>query len=1295
MKKLFLATLLQFLTVIVFGQSNHHVSITGHTNVTGYGCHNGTVDLTLSSPGDPGAIENERGDAVFLWGYQSGYTWTDLSPGHHFFRDHYNLNNDTVGITITQPANSGFFTMTKTNPGPGCNNGSITITFHPNGSCWSSDNGLYYNLLVGCCSEGLSFSDKVVRNDLRAGTYFTYVQARAPYNSADTLLTIELNDATSSKGNVDVCSKTVTHSSNDCNVTEWSANVNGQAYGPFQNSDKSKPIEINPDILVNGGKVKWTITDNGGFTVTDSITFDSPSPAFCELQPFIIQNPRNGDFNGSIRVGFKFTAESGICAPKAPTNDGWRATIEGVTKYGAGDAPIDFDGIGAGVHHISATNFMLIFHEDGSKDTSFLCSNEATQELINQDIADFDHDGIADEFDPDDDNDGAQDENDAFPFEPHEQADFDGDGIGDNADADDDNDGDPDATDCGDNAPAFNSNTVWFQDMDGDGFAGESVTQCLQPIGNGWSITIPGHPEKDCKDDPAFDNNNSKAVTTHPGAIETCNLNDDDCNGFEDDVEIDKPTVAATDGEFLCEDVGSIHLLASNPALQCQNINGHWSVEASDPNAGIINELPFQTFDVFVTGFGPGDHTYHWHVTNGNPAMDFDTSITIHIAPALSLDGVVITSSIDGKTPIRVFPNGVSVMNLEICPGQSITFNATGGTLNDDGSYFWIDNIGSILFAGDTYTVTPTVTSVNYDIRIMTPVQTTGNACERTNQVTFAHVIILPNQNWYPDSDGDGFGDQNAVALIDCHAPTTILNPVTNNSDCNDNNPNINPNNPLTANAGADQKVCTNTSTLAATNPSAGQGAWSIISGTGNFSNIHSNTSGVTGLSAGDNIFQWTVTSGNCITFDDVTVNYGQITPFTIAANGPTTFCTGGSVILSPSLSVAGLSYQWKSPPGTTIPGSTNPSLTVTTTGNYQLVVRTANGCTLASGNSIVVTVGNNIAPTVNIAANGPTTFCPAGSVRLSVTNFVNGYAYNWFRGNTNIGSGSSILVNIGGNYKCQVSTTCGRANSNTISVSVQAINTSLNQTGSISICDGTVLGLQVANNPGYNYIWYRDGWPTSGGNSRNFDVTLPGSYFVIVYIPGSLCSATSQTVTVTINALPVVTVTPPGPINKCQRTTFTLNATANQNVNFQWKRDTRNVGNGGTTFSSATPGNYSVVATNQVTRCQGISNVVTVNNVCREEGVAGQSTFGESFIHLYPNPAIDKIHYEISSANESATLYLFNVIGQQMFFKSIQTDVNGEVEGDLDLSKLPAGIYLLQTETERGEVMQQKFVKE
>ena len=76
---------------------------------------------------------------------------------------------------------------------------------------------------------------------------------------------------------------------------------------------------------------------------------------------------------------------------------------------------------------------------------------------------DSDGDGLANDLDPDDDNDGVADVQDAFPLEPGETADADGDLIGDNMDADDNGDGVPD--DANGNGVA----DCEEMDLDGDG----------------------------------------------------------------------------------------------------------------------------------------------------------------------------------------------------------------------------------------------------------------------------------------------------------------------------------------------------------------------------------------------------------------------------------------------------------------------------------------------------------------------------------------------------------------------------------------------------------------------------------------------------------------------------------------------------------------------------------------------------------------------------------------------------------------------------------------------------------
>ena len=96
---------------------------------------------------------------------------------------------------------------------------------------------------------------------------------------------------------------------------------------------------------------------------------------------------------------------------------------------------------------------------DSENDAASLFSNIS----LPANATDTDNDNLADIIDPDDDNDGVLDINDAFPLDSSESMDTDGDGIGNNGDTDDDGDGVADSSD------AFPLDPSESLDTDGDG----------------------------------------------------------------------------------------------------------------------------------------------------------------------------------------------------------------------------------------------------------------------------------------------------------------------------------------------------------------------------------------------------------------------------------------------------------------------------------------------------------------------------------------------------------------------------------------------------------------------------------------------------------------------------------------------------------------------------------------------------------------------------------------------------------------------------------------------------------
>ena len=93
---------------------------------------------------------------------------------------------------------------------------------------------------------------------------------------------------------------------------------------------------------------------------------------------------------------------------------------------------------------------------------------------------------------------------------------------------------------------------TWFADDDGDGFADDAakaITQCIQPTG---SVLVKG----DCADDDG---------AAYPGADESCDGSDNDCDGIvdwglrvpDDYADLDDAIGAAADGETVCLSAGT------------------------------------------------------------------------------------------------------------------------------------------------------------------------------------------------------------------------------------------------------------------------------------------------------------------------------------------------------------------------------------------------------------------------------------------------------------------------------------------------------------------------------------------------------------------------------------------------------------------------------------------------------------------------------------------------------------------------------------------------------------------
>lgn len=166
-----------------------------------------------------------------------------------------------------------------------------------------------------------------------------------------------------------------------------------------------------------------------------------------------------------------------------------------------------------------------------------------------------------------------------------------------------------------------------------------------------------------------------------------------------------------------------------------------------------------------------------------------------------------------------------------------------------------------------------------------------------------------------------------------------------------------------------------------------------------------------------------------------------------ITAGAATTFCTGGSVVLT---ATGGTGYVWKN--GTTQVG-TGEIYTAAGSGSYTVEVTGTGGCR-ATALPAVVTV--HARPAATITASGSTAIPEGGSVVLKA-NAGSGLTYTWLKDGVQVGSGSTYTATAPGTYSVEVT---NAADCKTVSTATTVTGTA-NQPSVITIVSpaaGTVI---------------------------------------------------------------------------------------------------------------------------------------------------------------------------------------------------------------------------------------------
>lgn len=557
------------------------------------------------------------------------------------------------------------------------------------------------------------------------------------------------------------------------------------------------------------------------------------------------------------------------------------------------------------------------------------------------------------------------------------------------------------------------------------------------------------------------------------------------------------------------------------------------------------------TIHVSMIGTGPFEFDYsNGFSTTTVVCYNTDTSIIINPSNTASY---TLTRLIDlGITPqcqatqltgtatftVNPLPTG-TISGLDtICPGGSaiinFSFSGTGpfnAVYSDGTNSFNLSNVPDSV----SVTVSP-ATTTTYSLVSLTDLGTSPN-CVSNNLSGFATITIEPfptitaTQTNFCSGDIQNFSGSTGLWSISSNIGSTI-NSVTGSYISGTANVAEQDTVSLTSPAGCKTQLLLTVHSRPFLNHNSGtqdtafcQGGILTFAQAHPSDSLFGGSSGTIFIGTGNVSVQFNIpqqeyiiskSSGNCR--DTILVTINPFPNVIATPLGDTTFCQGDSVVLEAQTGYN--SYQWFRD-GFLLSGATQSSYTAAISGNYKVEIINSFGCRDTSSE---VTVTAKSLPIANITTNDPQIFCFGNQAVIHATTGL--LTYQWFQNGLAISGAiaDSFIVTQSGIYNVLVSNTLGcvdsSANAILFVVNSLPVSTLLAQT-TTTFCQGDSVVLEATS--GFSsYNWLLDGISLGVTNSNLYTATVSGNYQAIV-LDGNGCSdTTTQTITVTVNPIPV-----------------------------------------------------------------------------------------------------------------------------------------------------------------------------
>jgi gliding motility-associated-like protein len=605
-----------------------------------------------------------------------------------------------------------------------------------------------------------------------------------------------------------------------------------------------------------------------------------------------------------------------------------------------------------------------------------------------------------------------------------------------------------------------------------------------------------------------------------------------------------------------------------------------------------------------LVGTVPAGTTIMWYTTpsggvsvgSGNP----------FVTPVINSTAVYYAGTCPGTyrmaDTVKILPAPIANAgaNVTTCGGGSTILTASGG-----GTYSWSPSTGLTSTTNASTTASPASTQT-YTV-------TVGNAAGCTNTATVT-VTVGPGLSPTASSTPTTICQGKSSALTSGGGISYSWSPGTGLSATNISNPTATPATTTSYTVTVkDAGGCTGTATTTVTvnaRPAANAGpntaecigfsallnasgggtySWSPAAGLSNAA-----VSNPTATDASSTTYTVTIVDLNGCRDSSTTVLTVNQKPV-IGTNPSPGICSGGSVTLT---ATGASSYSWTPSTGLSSTTVSNPSASPASSTTYTVTGTDVNGC--INQDTVTVRVGSSM--TLITSAN--TAICQGGPGATITASGATSYTWSPATGLSSSTVSNPVANPSGTQTYTVVGTTGGCSGTDSVTVTVNSLPVA-NAGSNTAYCAGGSTLLAGSGGPGY--MWS----PSSGLSSTTIANPTANPLLTTIYTltvtDVNNCSKSSQ-VTVTVNQLPVISVS--GNLSVCKGSATTL--TANGASSYSWSPGTGlSTTNAPVTAASPILNTTYTITGTDVNNCINTSTVaVIVDSLPRVSVTASQTSF-------------------------------------------------------------------------------------